>query len=81
MSKTSEAIAAVRVAHAIAAAIRNLGEVPSGHLYARVMGVMDLRQYEQVIDLLIDARLVEREPSHLLRWIGPAANPQLQQTS
>jgi hypothetical protein len=81
MSKTSEAIAAVRVAHAIAEAIRNLGEVPSGHLYARVMGVMDLRQYEQVIDLLIDARLVEREPSHLLRWIGPAANPQLQQTS
>jgi hypothetical protein len=81
MSKTSEAIATVRVAHAIAEAIRNLGEVPSGHLYARVMGVMDLRQYEQVIDLLIDARLVEREPSHLLRWIGPTANPQPNQAS
>ena len=74
MSRTSEALAAVRVAHAIAETIRELGEVPSGHLYARVMGVMDLRQYEQVIGLLIDARLVERAPSHLLRWIGPAAN-------
>ena len=76
MSRTSEALAAVRVAHAIAETIRELGEVPSGHLYARVMGVMDLRQYEQVIDLLIDARLVERDRSHLLRWIGPKANPQ-----
>ena len=81
MSRTSEALAAVRVAHAIAETIRELGEVPSGHLYARVMGVMDLRQYEQVIDLLIDARLVERAPSHLLRWIGPAANPQPVQAS
>ena len=81
MSRTSEALAAVRVAHAIAETIRELGEVPSGHLYARVMGVMDLRQYEQVISLLIDARLVERAPSHLLRWIGPSANPQPVQPS
>ena len=81
MSKTSEAIAAVRVAHAVAETIRELGEVPSGHLYARLMGVMELRQYEQVIDLLVDARLVERTPSHLLRWIGPAANPKPNQTT
>lgn len=75
MSATSEAIAAVRVAHAVAEAIRALGEVPGGHLCARLMGVMDLHQFEQVIDLLVEARLVERAPSHLLRWIGPAANP------
>jgi hypothetical protein len=81
MSKTSEALAAVRVAHAIAESIRELGEIPSGHLYARLMGIMDLRQYGQVIDLLIDAGLVEREPSHLLRWIGPKANPQPNQAS
>ena len=81
MSKTSEALAAVRVAHAIAESIRELGEIPRGHLYARLMGIMELRQYEQVIDLLIDARLVEREPSHLLRWIGPKANPQPNQAS
>jgi hypothetical protein len=81
MSKTSEALAAVRVAHAIAESIRELGEIPSGHLYARLMGIMDLRQYEQFIDVLIDARLVEREPSHLLRWIGPKSNPQPNQAS
>ena len=75
MSTTSDAIAVVRVAHAVAETIRELGQVPSGHLYARLMGVMELHQYEQVIDLLVDARLVERDRSHLLRWIGPAANP------
>ena len=80
MSTTSEAIAAVRVAHAVAETIRELGQVPSGHLYARLMGVMDLHQYEQVIGLLVDARLVERDRSHLLRWIGPAANPKPNQT-
>lgn len=77
MSHTSEAIAAVRIAQA--EAIRDLRHVPSGHLYARLMGVMTLQQYEQVIDLLIEARLVERTPSHLLRWIGPAANPNPEQ--
>ena len=76
MSKIEAALKAVQVAHAVAEVIRNLGEVPSGHLYARVMGVMDLRQYEQVIDLLVDAKLVERMPSQLLRCVGPAANPQ-----
>ena len=81
MSATSEALATVRVAHAIAESIRELGEIPSGHLYARLMGIMALGQYEQVIDLLIEARLVERAPSHLLRWIGPAANPQPVQAS
>jgi hypothetical protein len=69
MSTTSDAIAVVRVAHAVAETIRELGQVPSGHLYARLMGVMELHQYEQIIGLL-----VERDRSHLLRWIGPAAN-------
>lgn len=80
MSTTSEALALVRVSHAVAETIRELGQVPSGHLYARLMGVIELHQYEQVIDLLIDARLIERDRSHLLRWIGPAANPKPEPT-
>ena len=80
MSRTSEAIAAVRVAHAVAETIRELGQVPSGHLYARLMGIMELHQYEQVIGLLVDARLIERTPSRLLCWIGPAANPETKPT-
>lgn len=63
--------AVVRVALAVAEAIRELGEVPSGHLYARVMGKMTLENYNAVIDALKGAGLVE-ETNHILKWVGPA---------
>lgn len=63
--------AALAVMKAVADAIRDLGEVPSGELYARVMQHMDLRTYDRIIDRLIGAGLVQRTGSHLLRWVGP----------
>lgn len=72
MSTTRDQIkAAFEVTRAVADTIRELGEVPSGHLYARMMGTMELHQYEQVIGVLKHAELVEETPAHLLRWIGP----------
>jgi hypothetical protein len=55
---------------AIAEAIRELGEVPSGHLYAQVCGRMELAAYERIIGTLKNAGLVA-ESGHLLKWIGP----------
>lgn len=55
---------------ALGAAIKQLGEVPSGHLYARVMGHLTLEQYTWLIDALKRAHLVE-EKNHVLRWVGP----------
>lgn len=63
--------AALEVTRAIAETIRELKEVPSGQLYAHVMGSMSLHQYEQIINALVNAGLVERTDSHLLRWIEP----------
>ena len=54
---------------AFAEAIRDLGSVPSGHLYARVMSKMPLEDYQQVIGSLIKMDLV-REDNYLLTWIG-----------
>lgn len=62
--------AIVGMALAIGDAIKDLGEVPSGHLYARVMGHMSLETYETIIGLLKEAGVVEETPAHLLRWIG-----------
>ena len=76
MSKTRELRHAIGIAHALAETIRLRREIPSGHLYATVMHTMTLEQYEQFIGILIEAAVVERTPSHLLRWVGPAANPQ-----
>ncbi len=46
-------------------------EVPSGHLYAQVMGKLDLETYNGCMASLKNAQLVEEDASHMLRWIGP----------
>jgi hypothetical protein len=66
---TPQATAAVRIVAALAEAIRDLGQVPSGHLYMSVMGVMTLDQYQGAIGALIKAGLVE-DRHHLLVWVG-----------
>lgn len=62
--------AALAVTMAIAEAIRVLGSVPSGHLYAQLCSKLDLRTYRRIIDTLKGAGLVS-EMSHLLTWTGP----------
>ncbi len=70
MNPTKEQIAAyIQAAKALGAAIKELGSVPSGHLYARVMDKMDLDCYNQLIDILKDAGVV-RESGHVLTWVG-----------
>lgn len=66
----SSARAAMQVVVMIGSAIQELGEVPSGHLYAAVMHVIDLDGYQKVIAILKRAGLVT-ESGHVLRWIGP----------
>lgn len=62
--------AVLKTVFAVSDAIRDLGEVPSGQLYAQVMGHMSLASYQSVIGILKQAGVVE-EKNHLLRWIGP----------
>lgn len=61
----------------IADCIRDLGEVPSGHLYAHLMAMpglsnMSASDFQALIGHLKQARLV-KESNHLLTWIGPKA--------
>jgi hypothetical protein len=54
--------------------IRELGEVPSGHLFNALLmqyPATSASDFQRIIDTLKRARLVE-EKSHILRWIGPA---------
>jgi hypothetical protein len=62
--------AMLQVILAVAEAIRDLGEVPSGHLYARLMGHMTIGTYEGIIGALQGSGLVTEE-NHLLTWAGP----------
>lgn len=67
---TDKEVAALALVRAFSDVIRALGEVPSGHLYERVMSKMTLEQYDLVIDVMLHAKLIERK-NHLLKWIGP----------
>jgi hypothetical protein len=61
----------LRVLLAIAQTIEELGTVPSGHLYARLMGHLDIDAYQSVIATLVRSGLVRQHANHLLEWIGP----------
>lgn len=66
----SQVKAALAVTIAVAEAIRELGEVPSGTLYAQLLGRVDLQGYQAIIRNLKSAGLVS-ESAHLLTWTGP----------
>ncbi len=66
---TAKDKAAMRVVLAVGETIRELGSVPSGYLYAGLMGKMSLGQYQGIIHCLKAAKLIS-ERGHLLTWIG-----------
>lgn len=68
--------AALLVALAVSEAIRELGQVPAGELYAAMMTKgISLQVFEAIIANLEGAKLVRREASHVLVWIGPEIRP------
>lgn len=64
--------AVLTIVSAVGNAIRELREIPSGHLYARLMAYCSLRldQYEAIIETLKRTKMVKEE-NNLLIWIGP----------
>ena len=60
--------ARIEIIKTIYHAIEQTGEMgmPSGHLYARLMDVMTLDQYNSLIDGMIEAGLITRS-NHLLK--------------
>ena len=70
MQTAKQKEATLNAVKAIAAAIRDLGSVPSGHLYARVMGFLSLDQYNSIIRILKNSHLIN-ERHFELHWIGP----------
>ena len=63
--------AALAVTMAVAETIREAGEVPSGTVYAALIGRVSLEGYQSMLRNLKNAGLVEETPAHLLKWIGP----------
>ena len=73
-TKAAQAKAFLNATLAVSDAIRELGSVPSGHLYARLMEYLSIEVYQRIIDLLVEAKVVTNK-GHLLTWVGQ--KPQL----
>jgi hypothetical protein len=67
---TPQEKAALEIVLVVGDAIKELGSVPSGHLYAQLMGRMSLDSYNKIIGMLKNAKVIKEE-GHLLTYIGP----------
>ena len=71
MNATKEQIkATLDTVRVIADAVRQLGSVPNGILYAQVMPHMGFETYQRIIQTLKNCGLVKEE-SNVLTWVGP----------
>lgn len=67
---SQQLVGGLRAVAALAEAIRELGSVPAGELYAAVMPAgVSLEAFEQMVGILERAELV-RSAGHVLHWIG-----------
>lgn len=62
---------AMEIVKLVGEVIRDVREIPSGHLYACLMEKISFDDYTKVIDLLKKAGLVEESNAHMLSWKEP----------
>jgi hypothetical protein len=61
----------ISILTAVAEAIRELGEIPSGTLYALLVGRVTKEGYDRMLVTLTNAGLIEVQPNFMIRWVGP----------
>lgn len=61
--------AAIEAISAIGRIIKDVKRIPSGHLYAQLMGVLSLDKYEATIAILKKGQLIKEENNELI-WIA-----------
>ncbi len=66
---TANLNAAFKVALAVTEAVRELGSVPKGHLYANMMSHISLEQFDGLIRLLVSQKLISEQDGRLA-WIA-----------
>lgn len=70
MTQEQKVKALAELTNAIGDTIKDLGQIPSGHLYAMLCGKMSLSLYQNIIKVLVQAGKVKQHSSHLLEWVG-----------
>lgn len=68
MEKVNEKKVVLEIIKIIADAIKEVGNIPSGHLYVRLMNYMSLSTYESIINILEKGNFIQVK-NHLITWI------------
>jgi hypothetical protein len=63
--------AGLQVVMAVAETVREVGECPSGTVYAALVGRVTFEGYQKILGILQNAGLVSVGKDHMLRWTGP----------
>ena len=69
MTQEEKMKAAVQIMKAVAESIKEVGSIPSGHLYAQLMGKMSLGSYEKMICAMQRMQIIRVE-DHLITYAG-----------
>ena len=70
MNEEQKMKAAVEIMKAVASAVKDLGSIPSGHLYAQLMGKMSLDSYEKMTGALERMGIIRIDGNHLITYTG-----------
>lgn len=70
MTTSQQNRSAFMILAAVTEAVRSAGRVPSGTIYAALLGKVSLEGYQSMLRTLKGAGLV-KEVAHELIWIGP----------
>jgi len=70
MNEEQKMKAAVEVMKAVASVVKELGSIPSGHLYAQLMGKMSFNSYEKMTGALERMGVIRIDGDHLITYIG-----------
>lgn len=64
--------AVLQTVRAIIDAVKEAGPIgiPSGNIYAVLMGAMTLEQYERLLKLALDSGVIQQDSSHRLYFVG-----------
>lgn len=57
----------IELHRAIADTVRELKQIPSGHLYARLMSVLSFEQFDKIVTTLCNSGVIRKE-NDLLIW-------------
>ena len=71
MAPTTQREALRLLIAAIAEAVREAKEIPAGHLYAMLLGVCTLDQFNRIIAALVHGGHIQKR-NNLLTWTGKA---------